>query len=108
MGNKHIGGTWQEHTEEMLSDGRIADREIAEIDARVAIMRELTLARNEQNVSQRKLEALTGVRQPTISDMEAGKSSPSIDTVIRLLAPLGKTLAVVPIGHRQPVSSRLR
>jgi DNA-binding XRE family transcriptional regulator len=97
MSNKHIGGTWQEHMDEMLEKGHITQQEIDECKARVAIMGELIKARNEGKISQRKLEALTGVRQATISDMEAGKSSPSIDTVIKVLAPLGKTLAVVPI-----------
>jgi DNA-binding phage protein len=29
--------------------------------------------------------------------MEAGETNPQIDTVLRVLAPLGKTLAVIPL-----------
>jgi transcriptional regulator with XRE-family HTH domain len=50
-------------------------------------------------MGQRRLEELTGVRQSTISDIEARKSSPSIDTVLKVLAPLGKTLVVAPINR---------
>ena len=61
---------------------------------RVAIMLELTKARNERGLSQRGLEELSGVRQPVIARMENGSTSPQLDTVLRVLAPLGKTLYV--------------
>jgi len=73
--------------------------EIRESDLRVAIISELIKARNEKNISQRELEQLSGVKQPIISRMEAGETSPQLDTVLRVLAPLGKTLAVVPLGE---------
>jgi len=41
-------------------------------------------------------EELTGVRKSTIARMEAGTNSPTLDTLLKVLAPLGKTLAVVP------------
>lgn len=101
MSNKHIHPvTWQDHELDMLNRGLITQEEVDASNARVAIMCELIDARNENKISQRKLEELTGVRQSTISDMEAGKSSPSIDTVLRVLAPLGKTLAVVPVDKK--------
>ena len=101
MSNKHIHpAIWQDHELDMLNRGIITQEEVDASNARVAIMCELIDARNENKISQRKLEELTGVRQSTISDMEAGKSSPSIDTVLRVLAPLGKTLAVVPVDKK--------
>ena len=68
--------------------------EIRESNLRVAIIGELIKARQEKNISQRELEKLSGVKQPIISRMEAGETSPQLDTVLRLLAPLGKTLYV--------------
>jgi transcriptional regulator with XRE-family HTH domain len=82
---------------ELLEDGHITPEEIAESNARAAIMVELIKARNDQKISQRKLEELTGIRQPAIARIEKGAISPSIDTMLKVLAPLGKTLAVVPI-----------
>jgi predicted transcriptional regulator len=96
MSNEHIGITWTEHKKEMLVKGLVSEEELAASKARVAIMGELIRARNEQKISQRRLEALTGIRKSTITRMENGQSSPTIDTVLRALAPLGKTLAVVP------------
>ena len=71
--------------------------EIRESDLRVAIISELIKAREEKGISQRELELLSGVKQPVISRMEARETSQQIDTVLRVLAPLGKTLAVVPM-----------
>ena len=89
--NSAIGCSWDEVEKELFTP-----EEIAESDLRVAIMCELIKARKEKGISQRKLEELTGVRQPVIARMEKGDTVPKIDTVIKLLAPLGKTLAVVP------------
>ncbi|MBR0088844.1 MAG: helix-turn-helix domain-containing protein [Clostridia bacterium] len=44
-----------------------------------------------------ELEELSGVKQPIIARMEAGKTNPQLDTIPKVLAPLGKTLAVVPL-----------
>jgi len=68
--------------------------EISESRLRVAIIGELIKARNEQGISQRELEQLSGIKQPVISRMEAGETNPRLDTVQKLLAPLGKTLYV--------------
>jgi predicted transcriptional regulator len=84
--------TWKDVRPELYTA-----EEIRESNLRVAIIGELIKARQEKNISQRELEQLSGVKQPIISRMEAGETSPQLDTVLRVLAPLGKTLAVVPI-----------
>jgi DNA-binding XRE family transcriptional regulator len=97
MKNQHIGVSWTDHKAEMLEKGLVSEEELAASKARVAIMGELIKARNDQKISQRRLEELTGIRKSTITRMENGQSSPTLDTVLRALAPLGKTLAVVSI-----------
>ena len=87
------GQTWAEVRAELYTA-----EEIRESDIRVAIMSELIKARNERGISQRELEQLSGVKQPVISRMETGETSPHLDTVIKVLAPLGKTLTIVPLG----------
>ena len=84
--------TWNEVRTELFSP-----EEIAESNLRVALMGELVKARKEQGISQRELEKLSGVKQPVIARIEKGTSSPQLDTVIKLLAALGKTLAIVPM-----------
>ncbi len=88
--------TWKE----VRSDIYTAE-EIRESDLRVAIIGELIKVRQEKNISQRELEQLSGVKQPIISRMESGETSPQLDTVLRVLAPLGKTLKIVPIEEHK-------
>lgn len=71
--------------------------EIAESDLRVAFISELIRARQERGITQKKLEELSGVTQPVIARLERGTTSPNIATVMKLLAPLGKKLAIVPM-----------
>ncbi len=80
-------------------DTLLTPEEIAESDLRVALIGELIKARQEKGLSQKKLEELSGVKQPVIARMEKGLTNPQIDTVLKILAPLGKTLAVVPLNN---------
>lgn len=90
--NPAVGRSWDEVEKELFTP-----EEIAASDLRVAIIGELIKARQENKISQKKLEELSGVKQPVISRMERGSTSPQIDTVLKVLAPLGKTLAIVPL-----------
>ena len=74
--------------------------EIAESDLRVALITSLIQARKEQGLSQRDLEAISGVKQPQIARMERGDSNPQLDTILKVLAAMGKTLAIVPLPAR--------
>ena len=87
-----IGRSWEEFEKDIYT----AD-EIRESDLRVSLISEFIRARDELGISQKKLEELTGVKQPIIARMEKGYSNPQIETVLKLLAPMGKTLAIVPI-----------
>lgn len=73
--------------------------EIAENNLKAALIRELIKVRQQQGVSQRELEALSGVKQSAIARVESGGASPTLDTLFKLLVPLGKTLAIVPIAN---------
>lgn len=67
---------------------------------RVAIISAIIEVRHEQGISQKQLEELSGVKQPVIARMETGKTNPQLDTILKILASLGKTLAVVPLNHK--------
>jgi len=98
-GDAAIGGTWDELEKQLLDEGYLTEEEIAASNLRVALIGELIKVRQEKNISQKKLEELSGVKQPVIARMERGITSPQIDTLIKLLVPLGKTLAIVPLDH---------
>lgn len=97
MNNSALGGTWDNLQKELLSKGHLSKEEIAASKLRASLIGELIKARQEQGLTQRKLEELSGVKQPIIARMEKGSTSPQLDTILKVLAPLGKTLAIVPL-----------
>lgn len=80
-----------------LLDNLLTSEEIMESNLRVSLIGEIIKARQERGISQRRLGELSGVKQPIIARMEKGITSPQLDTVLKILAPLGKTLAIVPL-----------
>ena len=84
-----VGPTWEQVRKEMFTP-----EEIAESDLRVALIGEITKARREMGISQKQLEELNGVKQPVIARMENGSTTPNLSTILKVLAPLGKTLYI--------------
>ena len=66
-------------------DSLLTAEEILESDLRVALIGELIKARQEKGL---------------IARMEKGQTSPQLDTILKVLAPLGKTLAIVPLNSK--------
>jgi ribosome-binding protein aMBF1 (putative translation factor) len=88
-GEDALGEDWDDLEKELFTT-----EEIAASDLRVNMMIELSRARRDKGISQKKLEELSGVKQPIIARMEKGSTKPQLDTVLKVLAPLGKTLYI--------------
>lgn len=87
--NSPLGSSWNTVRKDLYTQ-----EEILESDMRVALISEMVKARHEHGISQKRLEELSGVSQPVIARIEKGTSTPNLNTVLKLLAPLGKTLYV--------------
>ncbi len=90
--NPAIGDSWDDFEAEIFTP-----EEIAESNLRVDLICALIEARNNKGITQKELEKLSGVRQPIIARLEKGRTNPQINTVLKILRPLGLTLAVVPL-----------
>ncbi len=66
-------------------DSLLTPEEILESDLRVALIGELIKARQEKGLSQKKLEELSGVKQPVIARMEKGQTSPQHPSLFIIL-----------------------
>ncbi len=82
--------TWQELESEIFTP-----EEIMASRARVQIISAVIEARKEKGLSQQQLADLAGVKQPAVARLENGSVSPSVDTLSKLLIPLGKKIAIV-------------
>ena len=52
-------------------------------------------AREKKGLTQKQLSELCGIKQPVIARLESAAHSPQINSLLRILKPLGYTLAVV-------------
>ena len=52
-------------------------------------------AREQCGLTQKQLSELCGVKQPVIARLESAVHSPQVNSIIKILKPLGYTLAVV-------------
>ncbi|HAU85060.1 MAG TPA: transcriptional regulator [Lachnospiraceae bacterium] len=87
------GTSWDDFERQMYTP-----EEIAESDVRVAIISEIIKAREEDGITQKQLEIMSGIKQPVISRVEKGNTDPKLSTVLRILSALGKTVQIVPIN----------
>lgn len=85
---------------EMFNDDEFVTPEERErINFEVALIGKIIEARESKGLSQRELAELSGVKQPAIARMESMKATPQIDTLMKILIPLGYTLAIVPLNQ---------
>lgn len=75
---------------------KVSPAERAQIEFETALIGKIIEAREEKGLSQRQLAELCGVRQPAIARLESMRSTPQIDTLFKILSPLGYTLSIVP------------
>jgi len=89
--NKYIESltSWDDVKNELFTP-----EEIAASDLQVELMIQIARARKENGITQKKLEEMSGVKQPVIARMETGSTSPRLDTVMKVLAALGKKLTI--------------
>ena len=83
------GTDWEDFEKEIFTP-----EENAESDLRVAIIGELIKARQERGITQKQLEEMSGVKQPVIARLETGATDPRLNTVVKILYSLGKTLVI--------------
>lgn len=68
------------------------DKEQRLIDMEFEIIDKLIKIRSKQNLSQRDVEKLTSIKQPSLVSMEKRKHSPQLNTLIKLLDTYGYKL----------------
>jgi len=89
-------------TDYMNDETRVSPVDRERINFEVAIIGKMIEAREEKGLSQRELAAMSGIKQPAIARLESMKTTPQIDTLFKVLYPLGYTIEIVPIAdtHR--------
>ena len=94
INNKSSFITWEELKKEL----NYSPEEKEAIKLEVDLIEATVKARKESNLSQRDLSEKTGMKQSAIARIEKMKVSPTVETLLHLLYPLGYTLKIVPLS----------
>ena len=84
---------FQEHKRELMKDPEFL-REYEAMRPEYEAMRALIGARLESHLTQEQLAQASGVRQSNISRIESGACSPTVATLQKLAAAMGKKLQI--------------
>ena len=93
-------------TDYLNDETRVSPAERERINFEVALIGKMIEAREEKGLSQRELAEISGLKQPAIARLESMKATPQIDTLFKILHPLGYTIEIVPL-NRSNNSNRL-
>lgn len=91
--------TWKE----LRNDLKISDEAENIIKLEKDIIRTMVNIREEKGLTQAELARLCDVKQPVIARMESSVHSPQINSLLKILTPLGYTLEIVPMYNKQKV-----
>ena len=89
--------TWQDyknHVKSIDENNRILMEEIDELTSIVSAMID---KRTALGITQRELAQLCGLPQSSIARIESGRTTPKLDTLLKIIHPLGLKLKLVSI-----------
>ena len=98
MDNKKAIDTFSDY---MNDEARVNPVERECINFEISLIGKMIEAREEKGLSQRELAEISGVKQPAIARLESMKATPQIDTLFKVLHPLGYTIEIVPLNNKQ-------
>lgn len=89
--------TWNDYKEHVKSVDPEAKKDIEEIESLSAIITSVTAQRNALGLSQRELASLCGIPQSSVARIESLKTTPNLETLLKIMQPLGLKLTVSPV-----------
>lgn len=85
---------WEELINDLKKVNPEAKQALEEGEAKARILSAIIKKRNELGLSQRDLAKICDIPQSTVARLEKLTVSPTIDTLFKILTPLGLTLTV--------------
>lgn len=86
--------TWNDYKDHVKMVDPDLKKDIEEIESLSAIVGAMIEQRNALGISQRELAAMCGVPQSSVARIESYKTTPNLDTLLKLFRPLGLSLTV--------------
>ena len=86
--------TWTDYKEYVKNIDSINQKEMEEIEELSSIISAIIKQRNELGISQRELAELCGIPQSSVARIESLKTIPKLNTLLKIMQPLGLKLTV--------------
>jgi DNA-binding XRE family transcriptional regulator len=83
-----------------LLDNCITEEDRQSIEFQTDLILKMHNVRKEKNLSQEELANSVGMKQSALARIETLKSSPKVETVIKLLCSMGYKLSIEPIENQ--------
>lgn len=77
-------------------DANVSPAERAKIEFEVELIGKLIAAREANGMTQEQLAEVAGVKQSAVARLENLRATPQIDTLFKMLTPMGYKLTIVP------------
>ena len=86
--------TWSEYKEHVKAIDPEGKKNIEELENLADIVGALIEQRNQLGITQRELATICGVPQSSVARIESFKTIPNLDTLLKIMQPLGLKLTV--------------
>ena len=93
MENKH-SEKWSDFKQTL----DLSKEELSELDLKVELLGKILAIRKEKGLTQAEFAKLCNIKQEYLVRLEKSKTAPQIDTLLKILVPLGYKLDIVPLN----------
>ena len=87
---------WNEYKNQVKQTDPIGKELLEEAEAEASIISAMIKQRSALGLSQRDLAALCNIPQSSVARIESNKTTPRLDTLLKILNHLGLSLSVTP------------
>ena len=88
---------WNEYKEQVKQTDPVGKEILEEAEAEASIISAIISRRAELGLSQRDLAELCDIPQSSVARIESSKTTPRLDTLLKLFRQLGLTFKISPI-----------
>lgn len=86
--------SWNDYKNFVKNEDSTAKKDIEEMEELARIVGAIIEKRNSLGLSQRELADICGIPQSSVARIETFKTTPKIDTLLKIMQPLGLKLTV--------------
>ena len=86
--------TWNDYKEHVREVDPEVSKDLEEVEELSKIVKAMVEQRNALGLSQRELAAMCGIPQSSVARIESFKTSPNLDTLLKIFQQLGLKLNV--------------